>query len=232
MWSQEPNERGFPNFSPAQVPEVNPTAFEPDPRYFGSDKKETIQTDAIQQPPTSQASSGSGATTTNQNDFSRELKRIRDARYKQLQRLMQTDEQKAAQRERKRQKYASESPEQREIRRRRDCERRRLRWQTLPPDIRAQRRQRASLKARERRLKMTPEQKDRKKNRDRENARKRRQRKKLEQNNQSHTTSSESNAGGSALSEVGVGWLAGQPWMNLKVEPEDYSLVTGMQRRY
>jgi hypothetical protein len=193
-------------------------------------KDDSQNTNAIQQ----QITTPQTSTTSGRSDFSRELKRIRDARYKQLQRLMQTDEQKAAQRERKRQKYANESPEQKEIRRRRDCERRRLRWQLLPPDIRAQRRARASQKARERRLKMTPEQKDRKKNRDRENARKRRQRKKLESSQQNQQSqSSESNA--TTLNEVG-GWLTQPNWINqvnaatLKVEPEDYSLVSGIRR--
>lgn len=259
LWAQEPSERQFTNF-PTSSNDLSPSSFQPEQRYVNTNlKKETMNdhSDAMQSTPPSSTNSAAGS-----NNFSRELKRIRDARYKQLKRLMQTDEQKEQQRERKRIKYANLNSEQRENRRRRDCERRRLRWQSLPLQIRSERRARASMKARERRLKMTAEQKERKKTRDRENARQRRLRKKLEQpnsnqilisntNNPAHN-SDDPNVGGASANHVIVGntansgvvslsdvsWLNihQQPsWMmNMKIEPEpeDYSLVTGIHRRF
>lgn len=183
-----------------------------------------------------QSTTPSNSSHDSKNNFSRELKRIRDARYKQLKRLMQTEEQKQEQLERKRIKNSSMTDEQREIRRRRDCERRRLRWQSLPSDIRSERRARASMKARERRLRMTTEQRERKKIRDRENARRRRLRKKSDGQNLNQSSSSLSNVGGSVdahqtTSLNDVSWIMQQqaPWM-MKIEPEDYSLMP--QKRF
>lgn len=115
------------------------------------------------------------------------------------------------------------------------------------------------MKARERRLKMTSEQKERKKSRDRENARQRRLRKKLDHqqpnqnqninsnhgnNNPTHSSELQNVGGASNHVIIGnngvvslsdVSWLnIQQPsWMmNMKIEPEDYSVVAGIQRRF
>lgn len=223
-------------------------------------KTPTTHNDSLDVMQSSAAAANSVNPEASNNNFSRELKRIRDARYKQLKRLMQTDEQKEQQRERKRMKYSTLTAEQRESRRRRDCERRRLRWQSLTPDVRSERRARASMKARERRLRMTSEQKERKKTRDRENARQRRLRKKVDQQPTHNQNSSTSNntarnvdnqscasstshyhvpmigppATNGVVSLSDVSWLnLQQPtWMNIKMDPEDFSHMHGMQRRF